>query len=226
MPRRCSPTASASIRSTCWSWCSKSSVASAWRSPTRRPGCEVLRSVDTIADFILAEGPAKSPMTAGSRPGGPAVCARRATSLPSISRNGSTSAASAARWRSSSGIALPARVVPTTQSLLDLLDRAGVRATFFIVGWIAERYPRLVDAVRDAGHEIGSHSYRHQRVYELDGAALQKRSPRQHAARCTPPASPTCAVFARRSGRSTTGRSGRCRSWSKRGSRWMRAWRR
>ena len=69
---------------------------------------------------------------------------------------------------------LPARVVPTTQSLLDLLDRAGVRATFFVVGWIAARYPRLVEAVRDAGHEIGSHGYRHQRVYELDGAAFRR----------------------------------------------------
>jgi polysaccharide deacetylase family protein (PEP-CTERM system associated) len=68
---------------------------------------------------------------------------------------------------------LPARVVPTTQSLLDLLDHAGVRATFFIVGWIAERYPRLVQAVRDAGHEIGSHGHRHQRVYELDAAAFR-----------------------------------------------------
>jgi len=55
---------------------------------------------------------------------------------------------------------------------LELLDRAGVRATFFIVGWIAELYPRLVEAVRDACHEIGSHSYRHQRVYELDRAAF------------------------------------------------------
>jgi polysaccharide deacetylase family protein (PEP-CTERM system associated) len=68
---------------------------------------------------------------------------------------------------------LPARVVPTTQSLLDLLDRAGVRATFFIVGWIAERYPRLVESVQNAGHEIGSHGYRHQRVYELDGEAFR-----------------------------------------------------
>jgi peptidoglycan-N-acetylglucosamine deacetylase len=69
--------------------------------------------------------------------------------------------------------ALPARVVPTTRSLLDLLDRAGVRATFFVVGWIAERYPGLVQAVRDAGHEIGSHSHRHQRVYELDSSAFR-----------------------------------------------------
>jgi polysaccharide deacetylase family protein (PEP-CTERM system associated) len=69
--------------------------------------------------------------------------------------------------------ALPSRVVPTTRALLDLLDRAGVRATFFIVGWIAERYPRLVESVRDAGHEIGSHSYRHQRVYDIEPAVFR-----------------------------------------------------
>ena len=51
---------------------------------------------------------------------------------------------------------LPSRVELTTQILLDALARAGVRATFFVVGWIAERYPRLVEAVRDAGHEIGA----------------------------------------------------------------------
>ncbi len=62
---------------------------------------------------------------------------------------------------------LPSRIKPTTDRVLDLLDRAGVRATFFVVGWIAERYPRLVEAVRDAGHEIGSHSYGHERVYEM-----------------------------------------------------------
>ncbi len=74
---------------------------SASRSATRRPGCEVLRSVDTIAEFILAAGPRKSPHDPGGSPGGPGPCARRATPSPSISRNGFTSAASAARWRPS-----------------------------------------------------------------------------------------------------------------------------
>jgi peptidoglycan-N-acetylglucosamine deacetylase len=43
-----------------------------------------------------------------------------------------------------------------------------VRATFFVVGWVADRHPRLLDAVRAAGHEIGSHSHLHRKVYELD----------------------------------------------------------
>jgi polysaccharide deacetylase family protein (PEP-CTERM system associated) len=69
---------------------------------------------------------------------------------------------------------LPSRVEPTTRWLLDALDRAEVRATFFIVGWVAERFPRLVEAVRDAGHEIGSHGHAHRRVYELDGEAFRR----------------------------------------------------
>ena len=69
---------------------------------------------------------------------------------------------------------LPSRVEPTTRWLLDVLDRADVRATFFVVGWVAERFPRLVEAVRDAGHEIGSHGHAHRRVYELDGEAFRR----------------------------------------------------
>jgi polysaccharide deacetylase family protein (PEP-CTERM system associated) len=66
------------------------------------------------------------------------------------------------RWRT-----LPARVVPTTMRILDLLDRAGVAATFFVLGWIAERYPALVAEIAAAGHEVGSHSQMHRRIYEL-----------------------------------------------------------
>ena len=63
--------------------------------------------------------------------------------------------------------ALPSRVEITTRRVLDLLDATGVTATFFVVGWVAERYPRLVEEVRRAGHHIGSHGYAHQRVYDL-----------------------------------------------------------
>jgi polysaccharide deacetylase family protein (PEP-CTERM system associated) len=62
---------------------------------------------------------------------------------------------------------LPSRVELTTRLLLDLLDRAQVPATFFVVGWVAERHPRLIEDVRKAGHTIGSHSYSHTRAYEL-----------------------------------------------------------
>lgn len=64
--------------------------------------------------------------------------------------------------------ALPSRVVATTRWLLDELDRAAVRATFFVLGWVAERHPALVSEIASAGHDIGSHGHLHLRVYELD----------------------------------------------------------
>jgi len=68
---------------------------------------------------------------------------------------------------------LPARVELTTQLLLELLDAVQIRATFFVVGWVGERYPQLIDAVRAAGHEIGSHGYQHARAYDLGPDAFR-----------------------------------------------------
>ena len=59
------------------------------------------------------------------------------------------------------------RVVDSTQRLLELLSRNNVRGTFFILGWIAARYPRLVREIQQAGHELGSHSYWHRLIYDL-----------------------------------------------------------
>ncbi len=59
------------------------------------------------------------------------------------------------------------RVSSNTGSILELFADCGVRATFFIVGWIAERYPDLVLEIDRQGHEIGCHSYRHQKIYDL-----------------------------------------------------------
>ena len=64
-------------------------------------------------------------------------------------------------------VVLPTRVEATTRRVLDLLNGAGVSATFFIVGWVAERYPRLVEDIVAAGHQVGSHSHLHRKVYEL-----------------------------------------------------------
>ena len=77
---------------------------------------------------------------------------------------------------------LPSRVVPTTRLLLDDLERAGVRATFFILGWVAERHPDLVAEIQAAGHEIGSHGHVHARVYELDPARFAEELRRSVAA--------------------------------------------
>lgn len=58
----------------------------------------------------------------------------------------------------------PSRVVPATHMILDALERAEVRATFFVLGWVADRHPRLVRTIVRAGHEIASHGYAHQLV--------------------------------------------------------------
>lgn len=67
---------------------------------------------------------------------------------------------------------LPSRVFPTTRTLLEVLDRAGVRATFFVLGWVAERHPGLIDEIRAGGHDIGSHGHWHARAYELDASTF------------------------------------------------------
>lgn len=58
------------------------------------------------------------------------------------------------------------RVVRNTERILDLLERRQTRATFFILGWIADRHPELVKTILRSGHEIGSHSYWHQLIYD------------------------------------------------------------
>jgi peptidoglycan-N-acetylglucosamine deacetylase len=68
--------------------------------------------------------------------------------------------------------ALPSRVVETTRLVLEEFDRAGVRATFFVLGWVAERHPSLVQEILAAGHEVGSHGHSHVRVYELNPDAF------------------------------------------------------
>lgn len=54
-----------------------------------------------------------------------------------------------------------------TDLILRICDDHRVRATFFILGWIADRHPALVRRIADAGHEIGTHSFWHRKVYEL-----------------------------------------------------------
>jgi polysaccharide deacetylase family protein (PEP-CTERM system associated) len=68
---------------------------------------------------------------------------------------------------------LPSRVEFTTDRVLDLLARHRITATFFVLGWVAERYPRLVGRIRGAGHEIASHGWSHRRVYESAEPAFE-----------------------------------------------------
>lgn len=57
---------------------------------------------------------------------------------------------------------MPARMPENIEVILQFLDSMQVKATFFIMGWIAEKYPDTVKAISDAGHEIGYHSYFHE----------------------------------------------------------------
>lgn len=59
----------------------------------------------------------------------------------------------------------PLRVENNTLRILDLFDQHNIKATFFVLGWIADRCPALVKAIVARGHELGSHGYSHQLIY-------------------------------------------------------------
>jgi polysaccharide deacetylase family protein (PEP-CTERM system associated) len=68
---------------------------------------------------------------------------------------------------------MPVRVEANTNRVLDLLAGRGVRATFFTLGWVAERFPALVRRIADSGHEVASHGYDHTRVIHQDPAQFR-----------------------------------------------------
>jgi polysaccharide deacetylase family protein (PEP-CTERM system associated) len=68
---------------------------------------------------------------------------------------------------------LPSRVVPETERLLDVLDAHGARGTFFTLGVVAQRYPRLVRQIAERGHEPASHGWDHTPVYRLGAAGFR-----------------------------------------------------
>jgi polysaccharide deacetylase family protein (PEP-CTERM system associated) len=61
---------------------------------------------------------------------------------------------------------LPHRVEQNTNKILDLFAKHEVKATFFCLGWVAERYPSLIQRIVNEGHELASHGYQHTRVTE------------------------------------------------------------
>jgi polysaccharide deacetylase family protein (PEP-CTERM system associated) len=61
-----------------------------------------------------------------------------------------------------------------TDLILKICDDAKTRATFFVLGWIAEKHPALVKRIADAGHELGTHSFWHRKVYELTPEVFSK----------------------------------------------------
>lgn len=72
----------------------------------------------------------------------------------------------------------PTRVEANTDRLLQLFDDAGIHITFFILGWVAERYPELVKRIHQQGHEIASHGFSHQLVYRQTPAVFREETAR------------------------------------------------
>lgn len=72
------------------------------------------------------------------------------------------------RWDS-----FPMHVEANTCALLDLFGRHEVRATFFFLGWVAERFPQLVRKTHELGHEVGCHSYWHHPVFRLSAGEFR-----------------------------------------------------
>jgi polysaccharide deacetylase family protein (PEP-CTERM system associated) len=68
---------------------------------------------------------------------------------------------------------LPVRVERNGDAVLALFDRAGVKGTFFTLGWVAERFPALIRRIADAGHEVASHGWDHQRVFTMDAETFR-----------------------------------------------------
>jgi polysaccharide deacetylase family protein (PEP-CTERM system associated) len=65
---------------------------------------------------------------------------------------------------------MPCRVERNLDRLMALLDDKGAHATFFTLGWVAERYPQLIRRIVDSGHELASHGYGHLRASEQSRA--------------------------------------------------------
>lgn len=70
------------------------------------------------------------------------------------------------------------RVEANTDRLLELFESHGIQATFFTLGWVAEKSPELVRRIRNAGHEIASHGYSHQLVYTQTPAIFKEETRR------------------------------------------------
>ena len=66
------------------------------------------------------------------------------------------------------------RVERNTEKVLELLDRHRYRATFFVLGWVAERHAKLVERIAAAGHEVASHGYGHELISKLTPDAFRE----------------------------------------------------
>ena len=66
------------------------------------------------------------------------------------------------------------RIYANMERILNLLDDTGIKATFFCLGWIAEKYPEIIKNIVNKGYEVGSHTYMHQLIYEQNPRVFSK----------------------------------------------------
>jgi polysaccharide deacetylase family protein (PEP-CTERM system associated) len=76
----------------------------------------------------------------------------------------------------------PSRVEQNTKKVLELLAEFDLHGTFFVLGWVADRYPSLVRQIQGAGHDLGCHSYAHRLVYRLSPKEFRDDTRRAKAA--------------------------------------------
>lgn len=76
----------------------------------------------------------------------------------------------------------PSRVQQNINKVLELLGEFDLHGTFFVLGWVAERYPSLVRQIQGAGHNLGCHSYAHQLIYRLSPEEFRADTRRAKAA--------------------------------------------
>ena len=65
------------------------------------------------------------------------------------------------------------RIVQNMEKIFDILESTNTKASFFVLGWIAEKYPEIIRSISEKGFEIGSHSTMHQLVYQQDKNQFQ-----------------------------------------------------
>ena len=70
----------------------------------------------------------------------------------------------------------PSRVERNTQRLLDMFDEAQIKATFFVLGWVADRNRSLIQEIAQRGHEVASHGYSHQLIYNQSQAVFREET--------------------------------------------------
>jgi polysaccharide deacetylase family protein (PEP-CTERM system associated) len=66
------------------------------------------------------------------------------------------------------------RIHKNMEKIFDILESTNTKASFFVLGWIAEKYPEIIRSISEKGYEIGSHSTMHQLVYQQDKNQFQK----------------------------------------------------